>query len=158
MGHRLTCPHCGTLQDRWDQPRLTVDAVVTDPDGRILLVQRGLDPPGWALPGGFVDSGETLEAAAARELREETGLVAHDVLQFHTYSDPERDPRHHTVTTVCLARAQGIPRAGDDALDARFFPMQALPEAMAFDHRTIVEDVQRFQATGLRPQDPPPLP
>jgi ADP-ribose pyrophosphatase YjhB (NUDIX family) len=151
MGERLRCPHCGGLQDRWDQPRLTVDALVFDDAGRVLLIERRGDPPGWAVPGGFVDAGETLEAAAARELLEETGLAASRLEQFHTYSDPARDPRHPTVTLVFLAEAAGTPRAADDAADARFFPPDALPPEMAFDHREVVADAVRYRETGVRP-------
>jgi ADP-ribose pyrophosphatase YjhB (NUDIX family) len=93
------------------------------------------------LPGGFVDTGETLEEAVARELLEETGLRAQTVLQFHTYSEPSRDPRHHTVSTVFLVEATGEPQAGDDAAEARFFPRHALPSPIAFDHLRILEEV-----------------
>jgi ADP-ribose pyrophosphatase YjhB (NUDIX family) len=149
---RLLCPHCGGLLDRWDQPRVTVDAVVVREPGRVLLVERAAPPPGWALPGGFVDAGETLEEAVVRELREETGLRAREVVQFHTYSDPARDPRHPTVSTIFLVDADGEPRAGDDAHEARFFPWDALPGPMAFDHERLVDDVRRFRSTGERPE------
>ena len=151
MSPRLLCPHCGNLLDRWDQPRVTVDAVV-EREGTVLLVERGAPPPGWALPGGFVDAGETLERAVARELLEETGLRALRVTQFHTYSEPDRDPRHPTVSTVFLVEAAGTPRGGDDARDARYFPLAALPTPMAFDHARILTDVRRFRDTGERPR------
>ncbi len=151
MGERLRCPHCGRLLDRWDQPRVTVDAVVLNGRGEVLLIERRNDPPGWALPGGFVDAGETLERAAARELEEETGLRAESLTQFHTYSDPHRDPRHPTVSTIFLVRAAGRPVAGDDAGRAEFFPLDGLPEPLAFDHGRILTDVVRFRATGRRP-------
>lgn len=141
MGEPLRCPHCGRPTGRWDQPRLTVDAVVRNERGEILLIERGQPPPGWALPGGFVDAGETLEAAVARELREETGLTALAVRQFRTYSDPDRDPRHHTVTTVFLVDTEGEPEAGDDAVSARFFPPDRLPTPLVFDHGRILADV-----------------
>jgi ADP-ribose pyrophosphatase YjhB (NUDIX family) len=146
----LPCPHCGRPTGRYDQPRLTVDAVVIDGTGRVLLIERGHPPPGWALPGGFVDAGETLEAAVARELEEETGLVARAVRQFHTYSEPGRDPRHPTVSTVFLVEAEGTPRAGDDAAAAAFHPFSRLP-GLAFDHARILEDVARFRAAGTLP-------
>lgn len=151
MSPRLVCPHCGRELERWDQPRLTVDAVVTDGSGRVLLIERGHPPPGWALPGGFVDPGETLEEAVVRELREETSMDARSVRQFHTYSDPSRDPRHHTVSTVFLVEAEGIPRAGDDAARAEFFDPENLPEPMAFDHARILGDVERYRAEGRYP-------
>jgi mutator protein MutT len=148
MGERLICPHCGRAQDRFDQPRLTVDAVVRNEAGEVLLIERAHEPPGWALPGGFVDSGETLEQAVARELEEETGLRAAEVRQFHTYSDPGRDPRHHTVSTVFLVQGEGTLRAGDDAARARFFPLHALPTPLAFDHEAILAHVARLGAPG----------
>lgn len=110
-------------------------------DGRVLLIERKHEPPGWALPGGFVDSGETLEEAVIRELEEETGLRAVEVAQYHTYSDPSRDPRHHTVSTVFLVRAEGDLQAGDDAANAAFFSLEELPDDIAFDHRAILAEI-----------------
>ncbi len=150
MGDRLVCPHCGLALDRYDQPRLTVDAVVHNAEGEVLLIERVNPPHGWALPGGFVDPGETIENAVARELSEETGLEATRVEQFHTYSDPRRDPRHHTVSTVFLVDAAGAPSAGDDAAQAAFFAYDRLPP-LAFDHAEILVDVARFRAGGRRP-------
>jgi 8-oxo-dGTP diphosphatase len=140
MGEPLRCPHCRRALDRYDQPRLTVDAIVLNPEGEVLLILRRNDPPGWALPGGFVDAGETLEQAVARELAEETGLRALRVRQFHTYSDPGRDPRHHTVSTVFRVEAAGDLAPGDDAAEARYFPTDALPSPLAFDHARILSD------------------
>ena len=159
MGTRLACPHCRRPLDRWDQPRVTVDAVVLNDRGEVLLVERRQEPPGWALPGGFVDAGESLEDAVVRELAEETGLRARGVRQLHTYSDPGRDPRHPTVSTVYLVQAEGTLVPGDDAGDARFHPPDRLPAPMAFDHARIVADAVRFTRTGLRPESgggPPP--
>lgn len=151
MSARIVCPHCDRPTDRWDQPRLTVDAVVRNDDGEFLLIERKFEPPGWALPGGFVDPGETLEAAVLRELEEETGLKGTGVVQFHTYSEPGRDPRHHTVSTVFLVEGRGHPTAGDDAAAARFFSAESLPSPLAFDHLQILEDVLRYLETGKRP-------
>lgn len=134
-----------------------MDAAVVDASGQILLVRRTHPPEGWALPGGFVDAGETLETAVARELLEETGLRAGSLHQFFTYSNPDRDPRHHTVTTVFLVEARGVPRAGDDAAEAAFFRMEALPHPMAFDHAGIVGDVARFRASGALPDPSRPV-
>jgi len=120
-------------------PVPTVDAIIVYRGG-IVLVERLNPPPGWALPGGFVDYGESLEAAVAREAREETNLELEDVRQFHTYSDPGRDPRMHTVTTVFSARGVGELMGGDDACRAEVFLADELPATMAFDHRAILED------------------
>jgi 8-oxo-dGTP diphosphatase len=123
-------------------PALTCDIIIQldgDPD-RIVLVRRRNPPHGWALPGGFVDRGETVEDAAAREALEETGLAVESMRQFHTYSDPGRDPRGHTVSVVFVGRASGIPRGADDALEARVFRRNALPADIVFDHRDILAD------------------
>lgn len=98
-----------------------------------------------------MEPGETLEAAVVRELEEETGLRGKVMKQFHTYSDPDRDPRHHTVSTVFLVNAEGELRAGDDAAAARFFPSDALPTPIAFDHHRILGDVLRYMETGELP-------
>jgi len=119
-------------------PVPTVDLIIRV-GGGIVLVRRRHPPLGWALPGGFVDVGETLEAAAEREALEETGLAVRLVRQFHTYSDPARDPRRHTISTVFLADADGTPRGGDDAAEARVFPPGAFPP-LVFDHAQILAD------------------
>jgi 8-oxo-dGTP diphosphatase len=106
----------------------------------IVLIRRKNPPHGWALPGGFVDYGETLEEAAAREAKEETGLEVRLVRQFHSYSDPHRDPRQHTISTVFVAEASGDASAGDDAAEVGVFSTQSLPEPLAFDHGRIIED------------------
>jgi ADP-ribose pyrophosphatase YjhB (NUDIX family) len=120
-------------------PLLTVDAII-EIDKGIILIKRKNPPAGWAIPGGFVDYGETLEEAAIREMKEETSLDINLVRQFHTYSDPDRDPRHHTVSTIFIATARGIPKAADDAIDIGIFTKDTLPEDIAFDHRQILED------------------
>jgi len=120
-------------------PFCTVDAIIEVEDG-IILIKRKNPPPGWAIPGGFVDYGESLEDAVVREAKEETGLDIELVRQFHTYSDPKRDPRHHTISTVYIAKASGQPRAGDDAKEVRIFTKDSLPQDLAFDHRQILED------------------
>ncbi len=122
------------------QPRLTVDVIIELAGGRVVLIRRKNPPRGWALPGGFVDWGESLETAAVREAREETGLKVSLVRQMHTYSDPGRDPRGHTVSTVFVGRAAGEPVAGDDAAGAAAFNREALPPDLAFDHGRILED------------------
>ena len=120
-------------------PAVTVDAII-EMSGGVVLIKRKNPPPGWAIPGGFVDYGETLEAAVVREMKEETGLDVTLVRQFHTYSDPDRDPRHHTVSTIFIATASGTPEAADDAADAGIFTRDSLPEHIAFDHRKILDD------------------
>jgi len=127
------------VNDR-QQPRLTVDVIVEVGKDRLVLIRRKNPPPGWALPGGFVDAGETVEQAAVRETLEETSLRVELVRQFHVYSDPARDPRGHTVSVVFIGRAQGEPRAADDAAEARTFPVDALPQELAFDHGRILAD------------------
>ncbi len=106
----------------------------------VVLIRRRNPPYGWALPGGFVDDGESLEAAARREAREETALEVALLRQLHTYSDPARDPRGHTVSTVFVARASGRPEARDDAKTVGVFSRETLPTEIAFDHRAILED------------------
>jgi 8-oxo-dGTP diphosphatase len=125
-----------------------VDAIVSPRPGSVVLVERRFPPQGWALPGGFVDEGETVEAAVRRELREETGLTLHDVALFGVYSDPTRDPRGHTVSVVYTATASGTPEAGDDAARAEVFSLDALPEPIAFDHGRILDDYRRLWAAA----------
>ncbi len=125
-------------------PVPTVDIIIEVSDGgdqnKIILILRKNPPHGWALPGGFVDYGESLEKAAVREAKEETSLDIELIRQFHTYSDPGRDLRKHTITTVYLARAKGRPVGRDDAVKAELFSPNDLPDEIAFDHRDIIED------------------
>ncbi len=127
------------MTSRHKNPLPTVDIII-ETGGGIVLIKRKNPPYGWALPGGFVEYGESLEEAAKREAKEETGLDVELVRQFHTYSDPERDERFHTITTVYIARAEGTPRAADDAKEAAVFTRDNLPEEIAFDHREILQD------------------
>ncbi|MGO9309015.1 MAG: NUDIX domain-containing protein [Spirochaetia bacterium] len=121
-------------------PFVTVDVIIRVPAG-VVLIERSNPPLGFALPGGFVDYGESLEEAVRREAREETGLDLLDLEQFHTYSDPSRDPRFHTITTVFSARAEGNPRAGDDAAAARVVPPDEISGlSFAFDHARVLEE------------------
>ncbi len=124
-------------------PLLTVDVIIrVGGRDRVVLIRRRNPPPGWALPGGFVDTGETVEQAAVREAREETGLDVRLAGQFHVYSAPGRDPRGHTVSVVFLGDAEGTPRGADDAREAAVFSLGELPEILAFDHRQILGDYQ----------------
>jgi len=120
-------------------PLPTVDIII-EVAGGIVLVERKNYPAGWALPGGFVDYGESLEEAAVREAREETGLQLTNLKQFHTYSRPGRDPRFHTIATVFTASSTGTPKAGDDAAAIGIFSRQNLPGTLAFDHGSILND------------------
>jgi len=135
-------------------PVPTVDIIIeitrdNGPKKGIVLVKRKNPPAGWALPGGFVDYGESLETAAVREAREETSLEVELLGQLHTYSDPERDPRFHTVSTVFLASASGIPHGGDDAREAVIFNPEKIGVPLAFDHRQIIEDYIAFKRGKL---------
>jgi 8-oxo-dGTP diphosphatase len=120
-------------------PYPTVDIIIETGHG-IVLIERKNPPNGWAIPGGFVDWGESLEEAAVREAREETSLRIDLIRQFHTYSDPRRDPRYHTITTVYIGSAGGIPRASDDAGAVGIFTQATLPSPLTFDHADILSD------------------
>ena len=134
----------------YKNPTPTVDCIIELSGERIVLIRRANPPVGWALPGGFVDEGEPLHAAAVREAREETGLTVELIEQFFTYSDPKRDPRKHTLSTVYIGRAQGEPQGSDDAAEAKAFPVNALPQELCFDHGTILADYLSYKRTGQR--------
>ena len=131
-------------------PIPTVDIIIELESGGIILIRRKNPPPGWALPGGFVDYGESLETAAVREALEETTLQVQLVELFHVYSDPNRDPHQHTLSTVFIATASGTPRGEEDAAEARIFSEQDLPAQLAFDHSQILRDYFRYKRTGER--------
>lgn len=139
----IPCPSCGNPVEIYRNPLLTIDIIIDLYNG-IVLIERKNPPYGWALPGGFVDYGESLEAAAAREAKEETGLELTEVRQFRAYSAPERDPRHHTVSVVFTAKGHGEPVAADDAGRLRVFPVDRLPTELAFDHKQILTDYAAF--------------
>jgi ADP-ribose pyrophosphatase YjhB (NUDIX family) len=121
-------------------PLPTVDIIIELEDKGIVLIRRKNPPHGWAIPGGFVEYGESLEMAAVREAKEETGLDVSLIRQMHTYSRPDRDPRQHTITTVFIASATGRPVAADDAADIGIFTRDNLPSPLVFDHKEILED------------------
>ncbi len=125
-------------------PLMTIDIIIEFNDS-IVLIKRANPPYGWALPGGFVDYGESLETAAVREAQEETSLDISLIEQFHTYSAPDRDPRHHTVTTVFIASASGTLKADDDAKQAGLFSENSLPSPIVFDHEQILKDYFRYK-------------
>jgi 8-oxo-dGTP diphosphatase len=140
----VLCSKCGAPVIQYLNPFTTVDIIIEikDSGGKkgIVLIRRKNEPPGWAIPGGFVDYGETLEQAAAREAKEETGLEIEGLRQFHSYSDPRRDPRRHTISTVFIARGTGSLKAGDDAAGTGIFTEGHLPDPLAFDHAAILRD------------------
>ena len=140
------------MAEKYYNPLLTVDIIVELADGTIVLIERKNPPYGWALPGGFVDYGEAIECAAIREAKEEISLDVSLTEQFYTYSDPHRDPRHHTVSTVFIAIAEGVPEAADDAKTVRTFHENNLPAPLAFDHARILRDYFSFKKTGARPK------
>ncbi|MBC8358256.1 MAG: NUDIX hydrolase [Candidatus Aminicenantes bacterium] len=125
-------------------PVPTVDTIIKikreDGQDGIVLIKRKNPPFGRAIPGGFVDYGESLEEAAVREAKEETSLDIQLKSQLHTYSDPNRDPRQHTITTVFVATAQGKPKARDDAQEIGVFTKKEMNFPLAFDHNKILED------------------
>jgi 8-oxo-dGTP diphosphatase len=132
-------------------PRPTVDIIIELPSRGIVLIRRRNPPHGWAIPGGFVDYGEAVPDAARREAAEETSLTVTLSELFHVYSDPHRDARGHTVSVVYIARADGTPRAADDAAAAGVFDETTLPSPLAFDHAAILADYFRYLRTGRRP-------
>lgn len=136
------------IENQLQSPFATVDTII-DINEEIVLIKRTNPPYGWAIPGGFVDYGESLEDAAIREALEETSLKVENVKQFHTYSDPKRDPRFQTISTVYTATANGTPRADSDAAEVKLFKENDLPEQMAFDHRQILSDYFKAKKKGL---------
>lgn len=135
-------------------PVPTVDIIIElidRPHRPILLIERRNPPHGWAIPGGFVDYGEAVEAAARREAQEETGLSVDLVEQFHVYSAPDRDPRQHTLSVVFVATATGEPGAADDAKAIGIFESWRVPTDLCFDHAQILRDYWRYRHYGIRP-------
>jgi 8-oxo-dGTP diphosphatase len=137
----------------YKNPTPTVDMLI-EIDGRpgeLVFIERGNEPKGFALPGGFVDDGEWIADAAVREAKEETRLDVTVLELFHVYSDPSRDPRKHTVSTVFIGRASGTPKGSDDAVQAIICDPAKLPGPLVFDHATIVADYLAYKARGVRP-------
>ncbi|SMC23944.1 8-oxo-dGTP diphosphatase [Desulfacinum hydrothermale DSM 13146] len=143
----IVCPQCGASVARQRNPSLAVDVIIRV-DTRVVLIERKNPPAGWALPGGFVDYGESLEQAAMREVAEETGLELSRLRQFRAYSDPGRDPRGHVVSVVFSAVGRGTARAADDARKVALFAPDRLPANLAFDHARILADY--FSQEGIR--------
>jgi len=131
-------------------PCVAVDIIIEYGDG-IVLIERKNEPYGWALPGGFVDIGESLEGAAEREALEETSLHVELRELLYVYGKPSRDRRGHTVSVVYIAEGNGLLKAADDAKGARVFSSKNLPDSLAFDHKEIIADYYTFVQTGDRP-------
>lgn len=124
----------------YHSPNPTVDIIIEHKRGIVFIEWKNY-PFGWAIPGGFVDYSETVEHAAVREAKEETNLRVRLKQQFHVYSDPKRDPRQHTISTVFIAEAKtGVLKGKDDARKAALFTKKTLPKRLAFDHRKILND------------------
>ncbi|MCP4682568.1 MAG: NUDIX hydrolase [Desulfobacterales bacterium] len=140
MEDNISCPKCGGKVIKYLNPLPTVDIIIEMEKGGIVLIKRKNPPFGWALPGGFVDYGESLESAAIREAKEETSLTVEIRYQLGAYSDPTRDPRHHTISVVFVAGAAGEPSAADDAVEVGLFGPDSLPDNLAFDHKAILQD------------------
>ena len=135
-------------------PTPTVDIIIElidRPDRPIVLIERKNIPFGWAIPGGFVDYGEPVEVAAKREAKEETCLEVELIEQFYVYSDPNRDPRQHTLSIVFIATATGEPQAADDAKNIAIFAPWQLPKDLCFDHDKIIKDYLRYRHFNIRP-------
>jgi len=139
----MKCPHCQGDIEVYRNPVPTVDIIIEIED-KIVLIERKNPPHGWAIPGGFVDYGESYETAAIREAEEETSIKVTDLKQFRTYSNPDRDPRQHTASTVFIATGTNQPIAADDALRAELFSQDNLPE-LVFDHQEILKDYYEYK-------------
>ncbi len=149
---KVRCPNCGFEIEVYRNPFPTVDIIIEVPGG-VVLIERKNPPHGWAIPGGFVDWGESVEDAAIREAKEETGLDVELQDILYVYSRPDRDPRFHTISTVFIARADGTPKGGDDARVAKVFPLGGVPfDLLAFDHADILRDYIRYRESGIRPK------
>ena len=159
MPQAKACPHCGGALEHYRNPLPTVDILIELAGQGIVLIERRNPPFGWALPGGFIDYGESAEHAAVREAEEETGLKVELTGLLGVYSDPGRDPRQHTLSLVYTAQAlnPAALKAADDAMQAQIFAPGRWPSPLAFDHALILEDYLFMRArlnrqAGVWPQ------
>ncbi len=152
MNHPRYCPKCGTLVVKYSNPLPTADVIVYDPQRGVILIKRKNPPYGFAIPGGFVEEGETVEHAAVREIREETSLDVELKGILGVYSHPMRDMRCHVMTTVFVARAKDLRKlcAGDDAQDAQFYALDGIPGELCFDHAKVMDHFRQW-LLGTRP-------
>lgn len=141
MPPRNPIPTVDIIIEMWDRPHRP-----------IILIERQNPPYGWALPGGFIDYGESVETAAIREAKEETCLTIELLTQFHVYSSPDRDPRQHTLSVVFIANAKGKPKADDDAKTLKLFELWQLPEQLCFDHNQILKDYLMHRSYHFHPK------
>lgn len=160
MKKNLICPHCGQPYSAYRNPTPTTDVVIYEPGQGIVIIKRRNEPHGYALPGGFIDEGEQAEAAAIREMKEETSLDVELLGLLGVYSNPERDPRQHTLSVVFVGKpkdAQAL-AAGDDAATAAYYPLDKLPGPIVFDHAKIIADFRQYLAgkRSLAPIEPLP--
>ncbi len=144
----IICPQCGADVEKYRNPVPTVDIIIEIKD-RIVLIERKHKPFGWAIPGGFIDYGETAEAAAVREAREETSLDVQLIHLLGVYSSPNRDPRQHTISAIYVATGEGEIKAADDAKNARLFCEKELPDTLAFDHGKVLRDYYLWKRGGF---------
>lgn len=146
MEKLIECPRCHQTFPVYANPAPTVDVIIYDKAKGIVVIKRNNIPHGYALPGGFIDEGEQAEAAALREMKEETGLNVRLLGLLGVYSRPDRDPRRHTMSVVYVGEADGEPRAGDDAGEAAYYPLDKLPEPIVFDHNLVIDDFRAWVA------------